>query len=437
MSKKIPDNIICILEEATISKDEKSLTINRELDRKEYLLVDEVLQSIRGKWNKSVKAHIFPFDPTGPLEDVLEKKEMDPKNATAYFPTPLSAVELMFNMVDGLMIEYATKEHPRKILEPSAGIGGIADYIMSKSEHVQVDTVEIHPPNQKVLKSKGYEPYCMDFVDFPVPQEDEKYDFVFMNPPFSLKGDKKAYMTHIKHAFKMLRPAGELVAIVPSGWCTNQSKADEEFRNLIATYGGHVEALEAGTFKESGTMVETKVITLGVHDWKKEPFNGFDSRHIWEFMLYATHEAELGEVYYALMEKPGVTKDELEAFAKDVLISCAKRDIFLSSGHMDKYIEELWGNTIEGERLYHVEYLKRCVAKIHALKFSMAYISIKDMNWTMHADSSFMSASLIASWKRDCKEYGVDMQASTNKLSLEKQTAILQDGGDLFSLMSA
>lgn len=43
MAKKISEKIIDILQEATIDKSENSLTLNRELDRKDYLGVDEVL----------------------------------------------------------------------------------------------------------------------------------------------------------------------------------------------------------------------------------------------------------------------------------------------------------------------------------------------------------------------------------------------------------
>lgn len=438
MAKKISEKIIEILKQATIDTSENSLTLHRELDRKDYQSVDEVLQSIRGEWNRGAKAHFFPFDPTGPLNEIFEKKELEPKNATAYFPTPSDAVTLMYDMVDDIRFECADASRPVRVLEPSAGIGGIADYIKSKTEHIVLDTVEIHPPNQEILKSKGYNPYCMDFMDFEIPADDEKYDYIIMNPPFSLKGDKHAYITHINHALKMLKHSGELVAIIPTGWCNNTSKKEEAFRNLVASNGTHVETLEAGTFKESGTMIETKVVALGVQDWKKRPSNGFASYHLWEFLLYSSQDTEHHDKYQALIRNDEATNQDFKDFAMYVIKKYAERDIYLSTDHMDDYVKALQGRTKKAELDDARQWVKEKHDLIHSFKFTLAHVSISEMSWIDNRFKSTLSPGLVAHYNQELKEVGLPISlVGKNTVAQETQVEILQSGGNLFDLMSA
>lgn len=437
MSKRIDEKIINILSQATINKSDNSLTLHGELDRKDYMKVDEVLQSIRGKWNKSAKVHQFPFDPTGPLKEVLEKKQLEPKNATAYFPTPVAAIDLMYQMADSVRFEYADESSPIRVLEPSAGIGGIADYLKSKTEHIVIDTVEIHPPNQEILRSKGYKPYCMDFMAYEV-DEENLYDVIFMNPPFSLKGDKHAYITHINHALKMLKPAGELIAIVPTGWCKNNSKKEEAFRNLVASNGYCIETLESGTFKESGTMIECKVINLGIRNWKDRETNGFKSHHVWEFMLYASQESEHHDKYNALIRNDEATTQDFKDFAMYVIKKYAERDIYISTDYIDQYVKELEGRTKKAELEDARQWVKYVYDKLHTLKFTLAHESIKDISWIKEPLKTSMPTGYIERYKDELKSMGLPVSTmSKNQVSLKDQSRILQSGGDLFDLMSA
>jgi predicted RNA methylase len=351
--ERITEQTATLLRDATINTEDFSLQFNKQLERDDYARVDDVLSRLRGKWNKRANAHLFPFDPTGPLSQILESMILPDKNPTAFFPTPAKALDAMFSLVDDIAFRCADVERSVRVLEPSGGIGGIADFICSKTEHVQIDIVEILPVNQELLKSKGYTPFCMDFMDFEIPTDENKYDYVFMNPPFSLKGDKTAYITHINHALKMLKPSGELVAIVPLGWITNDNKKELGFRNLVASHGNHICTLEKGTFKESGTNIETRVITLYPREWKNAPINGWKTHHEWEFMLYATQEYIHHKAFDKLMNNTKTNNQDFQEFCLHVISYYAKKDIFLSTLYLDKYVmhlRKLWVESMEEKK---------------------------------------------------------------------------------------
>lgn len=82
-----------------------------------------------------------------------------------------------------------------------------------------------------------------------------------MNPPFALEGDNLAYITHIMHAWSLLAPGGRLDAFAPSGVAFREDKRVKGFRVLIEQYGSF-RMLDGGSFKESGTGVNTVLISM-------------------------------------------------------------------------------------------------------------------------------------------------------------------------------
>jgi len=167
-----------------------------DLDRDTYQKVDEVLKRLWGKWKGRQRVHEFTYDPTDAIAEYVASGALPPKNATAYFPTPSEVIEDMLCTVRGC---------PQHVLEPSAGQGAIADACTDKWEDVQVCCVGCLDINSAILKRKKYNVWDMDFLDVkPWP----RYDLAAMNPPFSVAGDPQAYMTHIYHAFKFLKPGG-------------------------------------------------------------------------------------------------------------------------------------------------------------------------------------------------------------------------------------
>jgi hypothetical protein len=224
------------------------------LDRKMYVAVNEVLERIGGKWNRKAKAHVFEdVDPAQLLDLIFQTGEMPPKNPTAFFPTPRTLIDEI------LHIDNDTK----RILEPSAGKGNIAEAVQSYCQRHDIpavlDCCEIVPQFRKVLKDKGF--HLVDEPDFLQYQPGPVYDQIIMNPPFSLEGDNLAYITHITHAWSLLAPGGRLDAFVPSGVAFREDKRVKKFRALIEQHGS-LRELGGGSFKDSGTGVNTVLISM-------------------------------------------------------------------------------------------------------------------------------------------------------------------------------
>jgi 16S rRNA G1207 methylase RsmC len=90
------------------------------------------------------------------------------------------------------------------------------------------------------------------------PQESIRYDAVLMNPPFSRSQD----IAHVRHADRFLAPGGTLVAVMGAGWTFRRDRHATEFREWLDLHGGEVEPLPPGTFKESGTGINTVLLTI-------------------------------------------------------------------------------------------------------------------------------------------------------------------------------
>lgn len=165
--------------------------------------------------------------------------------ADQLFPTPPDLAARMVAEAD----IWASHE----VLEPSAGTGSIADAILAVG--VRPVCCEINCKLCDVLSAKGYQVVAGDFLERfseldpvddvgTVTYEMVKWDRIVMNPPFENGKDIK----HVQHAMKILVPGGRLVAIVAGG-----PRQAEALRPIASLW----EPLPAGTFKSSGTNVNT------------------------------------------------------------------------------------------------------------------------------------------------------------------------------------
>ena len=243
MAKRIDEKTLAILSRVTVDGNKIFLTCG-QLDRKQYQAVDEILTHIGGKWNRSAKAHLYPDDPTDALEQVLTIGEIVPPKKYGYFPTPTALAQHIIGLAD--------IQHQHNILEPSAGQGGIAMHLPGGN---LVDCVEFLPENVKVLKDKSFN--VIHEGDFLSLKPAAKYSRVVMNPPF----EKQADIDHVMHAWQFLKPSGRLVAIMASSVAFRENKKTVEFRDLVTAHG-FIEHNPEGSFKESGTMVNTVTVVL-------------------------------------------------------------------------------------------------------------------------------------------------------------------------------
>lgn len=259
-----------------------------QLDRLLYEEVNEVLVRLGGKWKGGrTKAHLFPYDPRPLLAGVLATGDMPPKNPWAFFPTPSHLVASV--MESPLFDDIRDGD---SVLEPSAGFGALAEGMRKRLAHrqVQIDCCEILPINQQVLRSKGFEIACDDFLTY---KPEKRYRAIVMNPPFTLATDRHAYITHIMHAWELLAEGGFLIAFAPSGYTFRSDKKLYDFLSFVLMYGSW-EELPPKSFHESGTDSTITLIMMEKQDlsWRYRPSGSYPSWICQEMILYADNWSE-------------------------------------------------------------------------------------------------------------------------------------------------
>lgn len=234
---QINENILRILSALEISGT--NVTITEQLDRKIYQQVNDILERLGGKWDRKVKAHVFEADPTEKIEAVINSGQIEPKIKTGYFPTPEKVVRQMIQLLE------LQPEHT--LCEPSAGQGHILD-LLPKTNKIRIG--EILEDNRRILNLKGYSVTFTDFL-----KDACKSDRIIQNPPFERQQD----IFHALHAIDCLNPGGILVSVMSSGVLFRNNKKTQKFREDVLNYA-EVISLPEGSFKESGTMVNTILV---------------------------------------------------------------------------------------------------------------------------------------------------------------------------------
>ena len=176
-----------------------------------------------------------------------------------FFPTPRALADRM--------VALAQLERGNLVLEPSAGAGAIVEAILGVRQDIGLTCIEINLLLIEKLKERHFESRCMELTimdgDFLTREPPFLFDAVIMNPPFENLAD----IDHVTHAWDLLRPGGRLVAIMGPGWTFREDKKAAAFRTWVDSItplsapwplrAGHWEKLPEGTFKESGTMVNS------------------------------------------------------------------------------------------------------------------------------------------------------------------------------------
>lgn len=216
----------------------------------DWAALKQVMELLGGKWTRSQQA--FQFDPDLPLDAMLREAvdtgEVPDPQAAGFFETPRALAE---RLLDAVHIGAGSV-----VLEPSAGRGAIADVVRERHPQAQLVLFELLERNRQVLQTKGYKAVSADFLTaFPVEVE---IDAVVMNPPFA----KGADVVHVTKAFRALRPGGMLAAIMSGGTRFRSDKRTSAFRAIVQEVNGNIEPLPPGSFKASGTMVNTVFVTM-------------------------------------------------------------------------------------------------------------------------------------------------------------------------------
>lgn len=177
------------------------------------------------------------------LPDTAGEKPEKPRAGTAiskklqYYPTPAKVVDEILADI------YPLKG--QRVLEPSCGCGRIMDAL--RKAGARPFGIEVDPSRVAEVRAKGHNVWQGNFLEAPVPVSGHGYDRVVMNPPFY----GRHYAKHVEHALKFLNPGGTLTAILPA-----TARYDH------GLFDGKWSDLPVGSFSESGTNINTTVLTI-------------------------------------------------------------------------------------------------------------------------------------------------------------------------------
>lgn len=247
---KLTQEQIRILQEGKI--EENRFYLQSQLDRKQYVNINEVLETIGLKWTKWKKAHIIEWFNQEELEnainDIVENGEVETLKETIkkfqFYPTPKEVAEYL--------VELADIKEDDEVLEPSAWDWAIIKVILEKypSRLFKLYANEIYRDRYldllKILDKVSQD----DFLNF----KDMKFDKFIMNPPFSKSQDVK----HILKAYELLNEWWRIVSVASSSIQTREWKLYDELRALNPEF---IE-LPAWSFKESWTLVSSCIVII-------------------------------------------------------------------------------------------------------------------------------------------------------------------------------
>jgi hypothetical protein len=217
----------------------------QQLDRKMYVSVNKALECMGGKWNKKQQAHVFPDDPSDQLDSVLLTGDVfDTKKEFQSFYTPGPLATRVAEMADIQPFD--------DILEPSAGRGAIA-IALRKHQFRTLTMVELSKDNYHFLCGMGLGSVTHgDFLKIPL----DSFSKIVMNPPFSRQQD----IDHTLHAYSLLKPKGILISIMSEGTFFRDTAKTHAFHKIYTF--GYSEILPACSFKQSGTMVNARIVRI-------------------------------------------------------------------------------------------------------------------------------------------------------------------------------
>lgn len=231
------------------AKDRRYLQNTRAFEREPSKVVrDEVcrvMEAIGGVWaSRGVRGDRyfqFDYDPAPVIDEIVCSGCIPDRRSHQFYPTP--------DKLARIAVDIASEgaEPGMRWLEPSAGIGGLADLMPADDTHC----VEISPLHCAVLEAKGFSLTQADFLAL-APAMKPIYDRIVMNPPFS----EGRWQAHLQAAAKLLAVGGRLVAILPAS-----AKGKDE---LLADAPG----IEACSWSEiysnefAGTSVSVVILTV-------------------------------------------------------------------------------------------------------------------------------------------------------------------------------
>jgi len=195
---------------------------------------------------------IFPNDAAPYIERLMGGEKVNIKKEFQFYATPPELANYLVSIAiaNGL-------NRDSSVLEPSAGQGAIIKAIQERVKTTcRIYYCELMDINRNVL-SQTYNTFllCDNFMDIPAATP---FDVIIANPPFNKNQD----IDHIRKMYEVCKPGGVIVTIASNSWRQGSQKKQEAFRSWIEEIGAEVEDVQAGAFKESGTNIQSCIITI-------------------------------------------------------------------------------------------------------------------------------------------------------------------------------
>lgn len=210
---------------------------------------------------------VFPSDAQPFIDRLTSGQSVNIKKEFQFFPTP--------DDIADWLVELAEIKDGMCVLEPSAGQGAIVDAIYrafprsmkgpDDKPSVTIDYCELMPENLMILSKKcesdtrwrGSTSWMgQDFLN--KPHSSFLYERIIANPPFSKNQD----IDHIMKMWECLKPKGRVVSVASKHWQHSNNKKEKQFREFLSNMDATIHDIEAGRFKESGTMISCCVIVI-------------------------------------------------------------------------------------------------------------------------------------------------------------------------------
>ena len=214
-----------------------------------YGAVKKALVKAGGKYKKvgKVCGFEFPTDASALQTRLVGGEEVNDKKKYQFFATPASLAK---EMVDTAQITSKSR-----VLEPSAGLGALANLVRPIAKECVV--VELMPTNAAGLRDQGYDVFNRDFLDL-TPKELGYFDQIIANPPFTKNQD----IDHILYMYSFLKEGGILISLSSKSWLTGSQKKQRAFREWLEETEASIREVSPGVFKDSGTNVGASLIII-------------------------------------------------------------------------------------------------------------------------------------------------------------------------------
>jgi phospholipid N-methyltransferase len=232
------------LDKYTRESYSKGLMRYKRITRLNLLSLPELRAAIRELITIVQNVEITPEQKKQQEIRELERKFINTQ-IDGFFPTP--------KLLASEVVDKADIQEGHAVLEPSAGLGHLAEVIRDQhGDNIKLECVEHHTGLHKALQLKGFTAHCADFTTFT-----GEYDRIVMNPPFEEGQD----IEHVQHAYKLLKPGGRIVAIMAANKRNNSSKS-KQFIQWLNEVGGVMEDNPAGAFLSSFRPTGVNTVTV-------------------------------------------------------------------------------------------------------------------------------------------------------------------------------